>query len=58
VTRIHLTDPLTLSLSRKERGFSPFSPREKGGDEGPAGGEIVFEIASRNEQRETSNGNS
>jgi hypothetical protein len=29
-----------------ERGFSPFSPREKGGDEGPADREIVFEIAS------------
>jgi len=37
--------PLTLTLSQGERGFSPFSSREKGGDEGAAGSEIVFEMA-------------
>jgi hypothetical protein len=46
VARSHLKNPLTLTLSQAERGFSPFSPREKGGDEGPADSEIVFEIAS------------
>jgi hypothetical protein len=46
VIRSHLKTPLTLTLSQVERGFSPFSPREKDGDEGPADREIVFEIAS------------